>query len=57
LSCRSLSLPSWQAHENFVFAKEELLDGISIVLAFLIASHLGGLNLSILGGVKKIKPR
>jgi len=33
-----------QAHENFIFAKEEFLNGISIVLTFRIASHFGEIS-------------
>jgi len=32
-------LPSWQAYENFTFAKQEFLNQISIVSASRIASH------------------
>jgi len=31
-------MPPVEAYENFIFAKEEFLNGISIVSAFLIAS-------------------
>jgi len=33
-----------QAHENFIFAKEEFLNGISIVFSLLIASHSREIN-------------